>query len=166
VPGYWGVGSVLAPLGESMPLAQSLFDGLSAARNVILVAGIGLALWWTRRQSTLDALLTVILTLLAVTVGFGIQWLVWPIPFALLALEERWVRWYSLAGAFMLAVHLYSLHMFPWLGEWLDPDPLAWLIRLSALPAWLITVWWTVDRYRRARAEDLALATAREQGVS
>jgi hypothetical protein len=166
VPGYWGVGSVLAPLGESVPMAQSLFDGLSAARNVILVAGIGLALWWTRRQSTLDALLTVILTLLAVTVGFGIQWLVWPIPFALLALEERWVRWYSLAGAFMLAVHLYGLHMFPWLGEWLDPDPLGWLIRLSALPVWLITVWWTVDRYRRARAEDLALATAREQGVS
>lgn len=163
VPGYWGPGSVLAPLGESITLAQAAFDVLSVLRNVLLAAGVGLALWWTRRQGVLDALLTVILTLLAVTVGFGIQWLVWPIPFALLSLEERWVRRYSLAGAFMLAVHLYGLHLYPWLGEWLAPDALNWLIRLSALPAWAITVWWAADRYRLARAEALALAAAREQ---
>lgn len=163
VPGYWGPGSILAPLGETVPLAETIFNGLSAVRNGLLMVGVGLALWWTRRQGVLEALLTVILTMLVVTVGFGIQWLVWPIPFALLALEERWVRWYSLAGALMLAVHLYGLHLYPWLGEWLAPEPLEWLIRLSALPVWLITVWWTVDRYGRVRAEERALAAAREQ---
>lgn len=166
VPGYWGIGSILAPLGETSPAAQTLFENLNAVRNVLLVTGIGLALWWTRRQEALDALLTVILTVLAVTVGLGIQWLVWPIPFALIALEERWVRWYSIAGAFTLAVHLYGLHMYPWLSEWLAPAPHEWLVRLSALPVWIITVWWVADRFRRARAEALDLAAAREPGIA
>ncbi len=163
VPGYWGLSSILAPLGQSSPLAQSAFDMLSSLRNWILVAAIGLTLWWTRRQGVLDALLTVILAMLVVTVGFGIQWLIWPIPFALLALEDRWIRAYTLTSAFMLTVHLYGLHMYPWLGEWLPAGPADWVIRLSALPVWIVTILWTIDRFRRANAEEAALVATREQ---
>lgn len=166
VPGYWGVGSFLAPLAPGHPWAQSVYDLLILLRNAILAAGVVFALWWTRHQGVLDALLTVILMMLAVTVGFGIQWLVWPLPFALLALEDKWARRYTVAGAFMLSVHLYGLHMYPWLGEWLAPAPLDWLIRLSALPVWIITILWVIDRLRRAQTEQAALLLAREQAAN
>ena len=110
-----------------------------------------LALWWTQRQTALDAFLTLLLAVMAVTVGFGIQWLLWLVPFALLAGQDRWARVYSLAAALMLAIHLYGLHMVPWLVEWLSPPAADWLIRLSALPAWAIVVAWLVVRLRAAR---------------
>jgi hypothetical protein len=150
-PGYWGPGAVLFPAAGVWPGLQPLADALVALRNWLLAGAALLALWWTQRQSALDAFLTLLLAVVAVTVGFGIQWLLWLIPFALLAEQARWTRLYSLAAALMLAIHLYGLHMFPWLAEWLSPTVAGWLIRLSALPAWGVVVAWLVTRLRAAR---------------
>ena len=61
---------------------------------------------------------TLLLSVFAVTVGFGIQWLVWLVPFGLLVGQDRRLRLYSLAAALMLTIHLYGLHMVPWLADW------------------------------------------------
>lgn len=165
VAGYWGPGALLDPLTAIYTAGRPLFDTLVTLRNVLLAGAALLALWLTRRDSALDAILTVILTVFVVTVGFGIQWLVWPVPFALLAREERWTKAYSVAGAFMLLVHLYGLHMYAWLGEWLSPGAANWLIRLSALPVWLVVVAWTISRYRQSQATRRSLAAAQEKLV-
>lgn len=162
VSGFWGPGALLAPIGMRVPAIQAIYDGLNVAHSALLAGGVLLALWWTAKQRALDALLTVILTLFAVTVGFGIQWLLWPIPFALLANEDRWARWFSLAAAAMLFVHLYGLHMVDWFGPWTPGNNVDWLLRLSSLPAYAIVLAWTVDRYRRARAERVQFTTGRE----
>ena len=151
VAGYWGPSAVLFPLAKARPALQPAADALLALRNPLLLVAVLLTLWWTRRQAALDAFLTVLLAVFAVTVGCGIQWLVWLVPIALLAGQDRWLRVYSLAAAFMLAVHLYGLHMVPWLTEWWGPAA-DWVIRLSALPAWAIVVAWLVARLRAARA--------------
>jgi hypothetical protein len=150
--GYWGPSAVLVPAAGVWPGLQPLADSLVALRNWLLGGAALLALWRTQRQSALDAFLTLLLAVVAVTVGFGIQWLLWLIPFALLAEQARWARVYSLAAALMLTIHLYGLHMAPWLAEWLSPPATDWLIRLSALPAWSIVVAWLVVRLRAARA--------------
>lgn len=147
VAGYWGPGAILNPLATIQPGLQPAVDVLFALRNGLLAAAALFALWWTRRQSALDAFLTLLLSLFVVTVGFGIQWLVWVVPFALLAGEDRWLKAYSLAGAFMLAVHLFGLHMIPLLSEWL-PAAADWTLRLSGLPAWAIVVAWMIHRCR------------------
>jgi hypothetical protein len=162
--GYWGPSAVVFPTAAVWPGLQPLVDGLLLVRNWLLLAAALLALWWTQRQSALDAFLTLLLAVFAVTVGIGIQWLVWLVPFALLAGQDRWLRLYSLAAAFMLTVHLYGLHMVPWLAEWLPAASLDWLIRLSALPAWGIVVAWLVSRLRRARA--VALTAGPAEGVA
>jgi len=151
--GYWGPSAVLFPAAGVWPALQPLADALVALRNWLLAGAALPALWWTQRQATLDAFLTLLLAVVAVTVGFGIQWLLWLVPFALLAEQARWARVYSLAAALMLTIHLYGLHMIPWLAEWLAPPALDWLIRLSALPAWGIVVAWLVARLRTARAD-------------
>ncbi len=165
VAGYWGPGAIIDPLTATYPAGRPLFDTLVALRNVLLAGAAVLALWITRRDSALDAILTVILSVFMITVGFGIQWLVWPVPFALLAREEGWTKAYSVAGAFMLLVHLYGLHMYPWLSEWTTPEAANWIIRLSALPVWLIVVAWTLRRYRQSQATRLTLANAQERLV-
>lgn len=156
VPGYWGIGAPLWPLGMRYGWAQAAYDWLVAIRTPLLLAAVLLALWWTRRQAAHQAILTVILSLLAATVGFGIQWLLWPVPFALLSGEWRWTRAYTLAAVVMLLVHLYGLHMVPWFGPWEPGNPVDLAMRFSALPAWLIVVAWTIDRLRRASVEQRA----------
>ena len=86
-PGYWGPSAVLVPAAALRPALQPLADALVAVRNWLLLAAVLLTLWWTQRQSARDAWLTLLLSVFAVTVGFGIQWLVWLVPFALLALS-------------------------------------------------------------------------------
>lgn len=163
VAGYWGPGAILNPAAAIWTPLQALVDALFALRNWLLLAAVLAALWWTRRQPALDAFLTLLLSMFVITVGFGIQWLVWLVPFASLAAEDRWLRAYSLAAAFMLAVHLYGLHMVPFLSEWLAAPAADWLIRLSALPAWGIVVAWTIARLRTARAARPEAVTLREK---
>jgi hypothetical protein len=154
VAGYWGVGAVLAPAANQLPSLQLLIDFLFSLRNWLLLAAVTFALWQTRRRPALDAILTLLLCLFVVTVGFGIQWLIWLVPFGLLAGEDRWIKIYSLAAAFMLVVHLYGLHLYPWLSEWLSREAVDWMVRLSALPAWMTVVGWTASRLRRVSSED------------
>ena len=156
VAGFWGPGAVLVPGAAVWPGLQPLVDLLLALRNWLLVAAVLLALWWTLRQPVLDALLTTVLSIFAVSVGFGIQWLVWVVPLAVLAGQDRWLRLYSLLAALMLTVHLYGLHMLPWFGEWWPGTPLDWLLRLITLPVWGVVVAWLASRLRRARARPLA----------
>ena len=155
VAGYWGPGAILNPAAVVWPGLQPIVDFAVVIRNWLLLVAILISLRWTRRQPALEAFLTLLLSMFVVTVGFGIQWLVWPIPFALLADEDRWLKPYSLAAAFMLVIHLYGLHMYPWLSEWIPAPAHEWVIRMSALPAWGIVVAWTISRYRRAMTKDL-----------
>lgn len=148
VPGYWGPGAALAPAATLWPSLQPLFDLLFMSRNWLLLAAALLTLWWTRRQPVLEAFLTMLLAIFAVTVGFGIQWLVWLVPFALLAGEDRWLRLYSLTATFMLTVHLFGLHMAPLLAEWLPSGTADLFIRLSSLPAWVVVFAWLVSRIK------------------
>ena len=165
-PGYWGPSAVLVPAAALRPALQPLADALVAWRNWLLLTAVLLTLWWTQRQSARDAWLTLLLSVFAVTVGFGIQWLVWLVPFALLAGQDRWLRLYSLAAALMLTVHLYGLHMVPWLAEWFSPATTDWLIRLSALPAWGVVVVWLAARLRAARHPVAQAIAQREEVVA
>lgn len=159
VAGYWGPTAVLAMLGQTLPAAQSLFDTIVAFRTWLLLAAGLAAVWLTRQQSLLDAMLTTLLCIFVVTIGIGIQWLVWLVPFAVLAGEERRLKWYSVAATFMLIIHLYGLHMYPWLSELLSPPADQWLVRLSGLPAWIIATVWAAQRLQ------LALRAAEAPGV-
>ena len=150
-PGYWGPSAVLVPAAAARPGLQPLAGALVALRNWLLLAAVLFSLWWTQRQSARDAWLTLLLGVFAVTVGFGIQWLVWLVPFGLLVGQDRRLRVYSLAAALMLTVHLYGLHMVPWLADWFSPATTDWLIRLSGLPAWGVVVVWLATRLRAAR---------------
>ena len=161
-PGYWGPSAVLVPAATLRPALQPLAGALVALRNWLLLAAVLLSLWWTQRQSARDAWLTLLLSVFAVTVGFGIQWLVWLVPFGLLVGQDRRLRLYSLAAALMLTIHLYGLHMVPWLADWFPAATVDWLIRLSALPAWGVVVVWLAARLRAARVATPA-ATPREE---
>ncbi len=150
VPGYWGYSALLYVPGSLWIDPDTIIKAVAPYQRIaLLLAGL-FALWWTRKQSALDALLTVILSIFSVTLGMGIQWLLWPVAFAILAREKKWLKWYTTAGTLMLFTHLYGLHMYPWADALFQEETATALIRLSYLPSWIIVVLWTINRLRRA----------------
>lgn len=158
VPGYWGFSALLYVPGSLWLDPEQVLAIIAPFQRLALLLAALFALWWTRRQSALDALLTMILSIFVVTVGMGIQWLLWPVAFAIVAREVRWLKWYSLAGGFMMAVHLFGLHMYPWAGELLGTEMGTAVIRISFLPAWIVVILWTISRLRRAARPSIASA--------
>ncbi len=150
VPGYWGLSTLIYLPGSLIFNPERVLQIILPLQRVLLLIGGLVALWWTRRQDALNALLTIILTVFSIMLGMGIQWLLWPIAFAVLASEARWLKWYSIMGTLMMLVHLYGLHLYPWLNQLFEPQTATTILRLSSLPVWIIVLLWTLSRLRRA----------------
>jgi hypothetical protein len=149
-PGWWGISDLLTVGGFYMDsLARAAQEHWEIRRWLLILAGI-LALWRTRRQSRLDALVTVILVIIAITAGIGMQWLLWVVPFAIVARDNKWQRVYSLiASLFFLLPHLYGLHMVPPENRWFPDDRNLLFMRLVTVPVWSVVVLWLVARWRK-----------------
>jgi hypothetical protein len=148
--GWWGITSILATSGQYFePLAKAGDFYHDLRRWLLLIAGV-LVLWRTRRQSALDALVTIILAAFAVTAGIGIQWLLWVVPFAIIARDTTWLRRYSLAALFLLIPHLFGLHLVPWAITWFGQEDAVFMLRLVNIPVWIVVVLWLFDRWRKA----------------
>ncbi|HSH02159.1 MAG TPA: hypothetical protein VLL52_06520 [Anaerolineae bacterium] len=145
VPGFWGYSAFLGLVGQTW---NSGFLGLLwPYRRYILILAAASALLWTHRQTTIDALLTLILTIFIVTPGMGIQWLLWVVPLAILVEDYRWLRLFSWAGLSFLLGQLYGIHMYNWAQIWFGNEWYIAMIRIYSIPAWLATFFWTADRY-------------------
>ncbi len=155
VPGYWGLSALLYVPGSLWFDPEQVLQLILPLPKRYLTPGwCLLTLWWTRRQNALDALLTIMLAIFSVTLGMGIQWLIWPVAFAIVAREERWLKWYTISGTFMMFVHLYGLHLYPWANQLFEPQIAEAIIRGSAIPAWIVVLLWTINRLRDGRMGD------------
>lgn len=147
--GYWGLSASLALLKKQIIALEPIYDYMVAWRRWLILAAGLFTLWWTRKETIVSALTTIILAVFTVSAGMGIQWLLWVVPFAILNADHRWLRWYSLTGMIFLLTQLYGLHMYPWFSKFFQPETADILIRLGSIPAWLTVLIWTIDRIRR-----------------
>ncbi len=151
VANYWGVSAILDVTNKITPFFAPAAEFYYAGRRFwLLLVGL-LLLWATRRQSALDALLTIILGEFVVTAGLGIQWLLWIVPFAILAGQTRWLTWYTLTALLMMLAQLYGLHLYPWSYQLLDQETATILIQLTAVPAWIVVLLWSIQRLKIIR---------------
>lgn len=150
VAGYWGYSALMAMGAKFNGRLETLYATLIDLRRwVILAAGI-VTLWITRRQSPLNALTTIILTIFAVSAGMGIQWLLWIVPFAILIKDYQGLKWYSLFGALFLLIQLYGIHMYPWAFHLFGNEMGDLIIRAGSIPAWITVCLWAGLRLYRA----------------
>lgn len=142
VAGWWGY-SALVNIGvRATGHGQDLLDLLTRYASLISWAGLllGYALSW--RRPTLQALLTTMLILFTITPGFGLQYLLWVVPFALLAGYERPLAGYTAAAMVFMLPSYYGLHLTnaPYLV--LPRQVADSILQLSSVPAWLACLAW------------------------
>jgi hypothetical protein len=95
--GWWGLASLQVLNGSAAlsadPLMWLFYLAMAAAAFVVLLA----------KPRAIDGALLMLLTFLVFTPGFGIQYLLWVVPVALLA-DQRRAIFYSILGGVLIAV--------------------------------------------------------------
>jgi hypothetical protein len=148
--GAWGYAYVAQLLSMSVPGWDGMFSLVVQNGKYLTLGALGIV-WLARARWQLPAagILTILVAFFAFTHAFSIQYLVWLIPFALLNRECRWLRLYTVTGfGYMLWTYM-TLILDMRVTQWMPWPQADWfLIRPTAVPVWLITVLWAVERLR------------------
>jgi hypothetical protein len=126
----------------------------AAGRYVLAVALA--TTWWLTFRRRLNVLHSIIATLAAfyfATSGFGVQYLLWIVPFAIAA-RDRWLWPFTVAATGFLVV-AYSLGL-----AYMPVEPIPdngpslpeFVVKVASLPAWVVTGLWAWSAVRRTHA--------------
>ena len=110
------------------------------------VVGLLMARW---KQAPELALLASMVTFFALSAGFGIQYLVWLVPVAILASQGVWLRRYTLACLPWLVIAYGTFYTLPILQRLTSDAAAMSIMQAVSLPAWFIVLAWAVTILRR-----------------
>jgi hypothetical protein len=100
-----------------------------------------------RHEASDQGFVTVLTVFFSCTHAFSIQYLVWIVPFGLLAGRYKWMTRYTLgASAYMLLAYM-TLILDTHITRLLSWPQADWYLIIPAgLPVWLVTVGWAWER--------------------
>jgi len=143
------------------PPLQAMF---AAGRWLLLAALV--SVWvvsFKRGLSTLPSIIATFSAFYFVTVGFGLQYLLWIVPFAILA-RDRMLWPYTLTSTAVLgtAYLLGQAYLAPeGLLDFAELNTREFLVKLATLPTWLLCGVWalaSVTRRQHTAGQDLRVA--------
>jgi hypothetical protein len=135
------------PAHVSLPLRI-----IADAGKWVLLSSL-IATWWftyRSRKTVLTSILATFAVFYVATSGFGVQYLLWIVPFAIAA-RDRWLWPFSIAATCLLVV-VYTLGAaYQPLSITPDnaPSQREFIVKLASLPTWLICGAWTWSLLRR-----------------
>jgi hypothetical protein len=151
--GIWGYTYLLRVLGFTSKTVQFLVNHYLSLSRFITIAVL-VFVWFAaaKFESPYAGFLTILVSFFAFTHAFSIQYLVWLLPFAILVGDWKWLKWYTMASFAYMFLAYHTLILNSNITNLL-PLPLAdWVIIMpSGLPAWLVTVAWSIRRIQNAR---------------
>ncbi|MDG4830495.1 glycosyltransferase family 87 protein [Solwaraspora sp. WMMD1047] len=109
--GRWGWGGLLhlADLIEGIGYTSPKIDFYQPIGTAVTAVAVIGAILWFRHADGVTMTAAVLLLFLSVSIGFGTQYLLWPVPFVLL-LGRRW------GLAFVLAASCYTATFYLWVA--------------------------------------------------
>lgn len=156
VPGWWGIGAMVSVVKAATGWGEPVINWLGHYSRWFVFCTVGLSYWLTRRQASLEALVTALLALYVSTIGFGLQWMLWGVPFALLAGDRRAMNWYVLGSLVCMVPSYYGYHLDDTLTSLISFERMAVVMQACAIPAWAIDLVWIVRRLAAARHADIS----------
>jgi uncharacterized membrane protein len=161
--GWWGLSSISYVLRAAMPanLFSAIFFAAMAAAALLLIA---------KRTEPARGALLLLLTFYVTAPGFGLQYLIWIVPLALLADQRRAIT-YSIVAGFLIAFEVLARPYTGHLGDMVRSLPHAGYARayggatdhlytaIDRLVLWSFFCWWwlvtLIRTARRQRSSEL-----------
>lgn len=140
--GYTGSGYEWGFCGIGFLLRNRMWAELyaTAGRYVLIVALVALFAFFCRYRTPLPAMIgAALMTLNFFSPAFGIQYLVWPLPFFLFAIPRKLAYALNIAlSIFTFCTYTIWAGGFPWWFADAAHNPHRELVALLALPLWLL----------------------------
>lgn len=155
--GYWGLGWLMARVPPKLARLEALYADYG--KYALLALLVYLAWRMNRRDDRPPLLLqgaVIALTFLALTPGFGVQYLAWGLPWVVMLGAGASALFYAASGGYLFAVYHFYAGALPWrladmtrLGVWDQPRHL----EVLGLGCWAVVVYlaWRAFRASRAR---------------
>jgi hypothetical protein len=148
--GIWGYTFFIKIFSIFAPSTQFIFRWILVYGRYLTLLLLGIVwLFFSKKEKPIAGFLTLIVTFFAITHAFAIQYLVWPVAFAILDQDHRWlVRYTITAYIYMFLAYVTLILSYNIIR--IMPMPQAdWLIIIpSGLPAWIVTIFWMVKRLK------------------
>jgi Gpi18-like mannosyltransferase len=161
VPGWWGASAVASLTWHLTGIGQGVVSWLAQYGRWPILVGAGCVYWVTRRQLAMDAWVTLLVVIYVLTSGFGLQWTLWVVPFAILAGDLWRLDRYTLAALLYMLPAYYGYHLEPLLLRWLSSEQMNVVLIACAIPVWLVCVWWALSRMRDASRDQTTVRLKR-----
>lgn len=142
VPGWWGMSAIFNITQAWIGWGEGVLSWMAIYGRWLVLICVGATYWFTRARSAIQALVTAILALYASTTGFGLQWGLWIIPFALLSGDDLWVRRYVAAMLLHLVPSYFGYHLDQSLTHLIGFHWMALIMQASSIPAWAMILFW------------------------
>jgi hypothetical protein len=147
--GIWGISRFVATFGTE---AQMQVYAHFAKDALLLVLGAA-SVWLNGRRPQPPIVLQcglLAFVLLSLTPGFGVQYLVWLVPWACLLSGRQAAVFHSIGGLFLTWYYTRGAHGFPWyLANSAATQVWYGSLIFVGLLFWLMIVWLTVSIFRR-----------------
>jgi len=153
--GHWGYTFILKMIGT--------VTGTTLINNYLYlyskyVTLLALFLVWffvARKQAPITAVTTIIVAFFAFTHAFAVQYLVWLVPLAILEMEFKWLRYYTIAS-FIYMFLIYQTVIVDHTLTNLLPFPLynQVFINPAEIPVWLVTLAWMISRIKNHKSKE------------
>ncbi len=149
-PGKWGITGIFynagLRLGAGRPFVLLAYAYAEYGKYVLAIALVALFAWlWRSRSDRANALTAAVplafLLAIFLAPGFGIQYLVWPLPLLPFLLPRSWAL--ALNAAFsayaFLAYTIWSRGFPWWYADSVAPTPGKIWVTIVGIPVWLLT---------------------------
>jgi hypothetical protein len=161
IPFHWGIPLLIESTRQSLPWLSSWLSESYVPNARFAILGSMLLIGWLNRRHRLNIYQAGALGLsifLVLAPGFGVQYLVWPLPL-LFAAEQRTAVKYSLYGGLFagLVYYLFWTGTRPWFSAFssiMFPSPSPFLGML----AWVTLIGYSVSCFRKLLGAQVALA--------
>ena len=153
--GHWGYTFILKMIGS---VAGTDFINNYLYLYSKFVTLLALFLVWfciARKQAPITAVTTIIVAFLAFTHAFAVQYLVWILPLAILDIDFKWLRYFTIAGIIYMFLVYQTVIVDHTLTNLL-PFPLynQVLINPSEIPVWLVSLAWIISRIKNPKSQE------------
>jgi len=117
----------------------------------VLLAALAATWWWIyrRRMELVRAISTTFAVFYVATVGFGVQYLLWILPFAA-ARRDRWLWPFTITatGMLLVAYSIGSAYLPLTTVPDNGPSGREFVAKLATLPTWIVSALWASQLLR------------------
>jgi hypothetical protein len=154
--GQWGIPSLLGALPPQLAWLNAMYN--IVGKYVMLVAVGSVPLWLRylarERPSLFEQCAAAFLIFMVLTPGFGVQYLVWVVPWMIVAGFLPALLFFAASGAFLFAYYTFFAGGIPWYTAFAVPEyPLPSYIMAVGIVCWLTIVIALVCMLRSLRAQ-------------